>query len=183
MVLPVRQKADSDMFQDFTTRTGQVRTVTAEAFDPFGDLPEGPAETGRIDLATTFSNLRPQARINVALVRCDAVPAELRVSEMECHPFSAQAFIPLDARDYIVVVAHDDGTGKPDPSTLTAFRVSHSIGISYHVGVWHIGMGSFGDSATSVLLIPEDGTPDDCRFPAVEPFDVVVSPETASGPS
>jgi len=160
-----------------STRTIRTRRITAQAFAPYGDLLIAPAETGRRDFVARFENRRPHARTNIALVRCNSAPDGLRIEEMECHFFSSQTFLPLDVDDYLVVVALDDGNGKPDLGTLAAFSVDHPQGINYHPGTWHIGMVALSRPGTLALLIHEDGSTDDCRFCPVEPFDVSVSPQ------
>jgi Ureidoglycolate lyase len=110
----------------------QTLCITAQAFAPYGDLLVAPADMGRIDFVAKFENHRPHARTNIALVRCNSVAGQLRVDEMECHPFSSQTFLPLDVSDYLVVVALDDGGGRPNLSTLAAFRVNHQL------SSWHL---------------------------------------------
>jgi ureidoglycolate lyase len=161
--------------------TVQACAITVEAFAPYGDLLDPPAHIGRFNFVTDIESRRPQARLNVALVRCAAVPSRLRIDEMECHRFSAQAFFPLDVSEYLVVVACDDGSGKPDPKTIAAFRVSHHHGINYHAGTWHIGMGTISQAGTFALLVHEDGSPDDCWFHPIKPFDVLVRSEDLAG--
>jgi ureidoglycolate lyase len=163
-----------------STPTIQARRITAQAFAPYGDLLTAPAQTGRFDFVARFENHRSHARTNIALVRCDAASQRLRVAEMECHPLSSQTFFPLDASGYLLVVARGDGNGKPDPGTLAAFSVSHPQGINYHPGTWHIGMIALSRPGTFALLVHEDGSPDDCRFCPVEPFDVLVKPQVMS---
>jgi ureidoglycolate lyase len=159
--------------------TVQVRCITAQAFALYGDLLEAPAQPGRFNFVANFENLRPHARANIALVRCGAAQEKLRVDEMECHPFSSQIFFPLDVNDYLVVVATDDGAGKPDVNTLAAFRVSHPQSINYHPGTWHIGMIALSRPGTFALLVHEDGSADDCRFCPIAPFTVLASREAA----
>lgn len=158
----------------------RTQRITAQAFAPYGDLLTAPSKTGRLDFVARFENHRPQALTNIALVRCDSAPERLRITEMECHAFSSQAFLPLDVSDYLVVVALDDGDGKPDLDTLAAFSVSHPQGINYHPGTWHIGMIALSRPGTFALLIHEDGTSDDCRFCPIEPFDVLVRSQVTS---
>ena len=162
------------------TPTMQARRITPQAFAPYGDLLTAPTQTGRLDFVARFENPRPHARTNIALVRCEPAPEELRVAEMECHPFSAQTFFPLDASGYLLVVACDDGNGRPDPGTLAAFSVSNPQGINYHPGTWHIGMIALSRPGTFALLIHEDGSADDCHFHPVDPFDVLVNSQVTS---
>ncbi|WP_414474733.1 ureidoglycolate lyase [Microvirga sp. M2] len=157
----------------------QTLRISAQAFAPYGDLLEAPAQPGRSNFVANFENHRPHACANIALVRCDAAEGRLRIDEMECHPFSSQIFFPLDVNDYLVVVAKDDGAGNPDPGTLVAFQVSHPQGINYHPGTWHIGMIALSHPGTFALLVHEDGSADDCRFRRVGPFTVAVSQESS----
>ena len=117
-----------------------ARPIDAAAFAPFGQLLERPSAGARQDFGAEVVNERPaSARANLALVRAEAASLPLTVDTMEHHPHSTQAFFPLDVEEYLLAVSHDDGDGAPDLSTLAAFRVRGTQGISYRSGIWHVG--------------------------------------------
>src|SRR3954471_8257663 len=104
-------------------RSVPLREIAADRFAPYGQLLETPGTGPRLDHVGEVVNRRPGARANLALVRAQPAPMPLRIAELERHPWSSQAFFPLDADDYLVVVARDDGAGRPDLATLAAFHV------------------------------------------------------------
>jgi ureidoglycolate lyase len=117
--------------------------LTAEAFAPHGDVIEmsgyaaktinyGHTEKfpdlARLDLIK--DNGRPQLHI----FRSKPLPLPIAVKVMERHPLSSQAFYPLNARPYLVVVA---GRGDFNPENLKAFIAAPAQGVNYHAGTWH----------------------------------------------
>ena len=153
-------------------RSVTLRDIAADLFAPYGELLESPGNAARLDHAAEIANHRPAARANLAVVRAEPAPVRLEITELERHPWSSQAFIPIDVEQYLVVVARDDGGGRPDLATLAAFRVSGRQGISYRAGIWHFGMTTLKRSGIFAMLVHEDGSTDDCHFQAVEPFEV-----------
>ena len=151
-----------------------VREIDAEAFAPFGQLLESPGGVPRLDFAGAIANLRPDARPNLALIRARPAPERLRVTELERHPCSSQAFFPLDVDRYLAIVCRDDGTGSPDLSSLAAFRVKGTQAINYGVGPWHHGMATIGRPGLFAMLVFENGSPDDCHFRPITPVEVAL---------
>ena len=74
-------------------------------------------------------------------------PFTLRL--LERHPYSSQVFVPLNVgkvKGYLVVVClNNEDDDKPDLSTLNAFVVPSTQGISYYPGVWHHPMIALGE--------------------------------------
>jgi ureidoglycolate lyase len=149
--------------------------LTSESFAPYGQLLSAPHQSSREDFAAKIENARPlTARANLALIAASPARFPLEIKRLERHAYSNQAFLPLDVPEYLVVVCADDGSGRPDLSTLRAFRASGRVGINYNPGTWHHGMTTIGGPGTFAVLVHEDGTADDCRFVDVEP--IVVAP-------
>lgn len=146
--------------------------LTARAFAPYGavlsadrdDLAARDANQGtaaRRDFIADLVNLRPHARLNLASFRC--APRDLatfRVSLLEKHPHSSQAFVPMNASRYLVVVAL--GGDRPDLQTLRVFKSLGTQGILYHPGVWHHPMIALDAPTDFTCLVWEDGSPEDC---------------------
>lgn len=118
--------------------------LTKEAFAPFGDVIETDgAQHYPINQGTTerYHNL---AKVDVgdqdgqpliSIFRGQPRPLPIALLIMERHPMASQAFIPMDKRDYLVVVAKPSETVTP--SDLVAFKARGDQGVNYHKGVWH----------------------------------------------
>jgi len=79
---------------------------------------------------------------------------------LEKHPLSTQLFIPMNASRFIALVAL--GADTPDLSTLAAFVAEGPQGISYSPGVWHHPMLTLDSQTDFVVMVHEDGSPNDC---------------------
>ena len=133
------------------------------AFESYGQVLADPGPTNRTDYAARLTNGRPELGGNLGVVRA-MPPARLpiRISKMERHPLSSQAFLPLDCERYLVIVARPQGdTGPPDLDTLRAFVVPGNAGINYNAGTWHFPLTSLDRPATFGLLMYMDGGPQD----------------------
>lgn len=144
--------------------------ITREAFAPFGQLLDTPGDQSRVDQVARLHNARPGALANMAVTR--ALPAALpfRVRALERHPFSSQAFIPLDVARYLVLVAPGRDEA-PDLSGLCAFAVPGTIGINYTAGTWHHGLTALDAPGIFTLFDFEDGTAGDVE---IRPLDVAI---------
>ena len=91
----------------------------------------------RYDWLAPAENLRPGARPNLCIFRC-APRSEwpLDVAILEHHPNSTQAFFPMNATRYVVLVA-EPRPGSPDLATLRAFLAMGNQGCAYKPGTWH----------------------------------------------
>src|SRR3954452_15441385 len=94
------------------------REIDSDAFAPFGQLLDAPGESSRLDFAGAVGNGRQDARPNLALIRARPVSDRYRLTELERHRYSSQAFSPLDVDRYLATVCKNDGTGTPDVSSL-----------------------------------------------------------------
>lgn len=118
--------------------------LTAAAFAPFGSVIEAdPGAAIPINGGATF---RHDARATLDPVHGGkpilsifdggpfpgAGPDRLTLHMLERHPDTAQAFMPLDAQPWAVVVAP-----RPEPGALRVFRARGDQGVLYHAGVWH----------------------------------------------
>lgn len=138
--------------------------LTRDAFAPYGDVLHAPDVVGREHFAADLVNLRPDARLNLSLVRSPVINPGAAISELEHHPYSAQAFVPIDVDRYIVLVALNSPDDRPLMSSLKAFVANRHQGICYRPGIWHLGMTTIRRPGSFALLVYENGTADDCRF-------------------
>jgi ureidoglycolate lyase len=126
------------------TRIITAKPLTRENFAPFGEVIEagttdnhfpingGKAE--RFHALATADATGPNARVLISTVRGTPYEFPLTLTMVERHPFGSQAFIPLGARPFLVVVCHDED-GKP--GTPHAFLAASGQGINYPRNSWH----------------------------------------------
>ena len=145
-------------------RTIKPMPLTAEAFRPFGEViePDNCTEIRLINNGTTtrFHDIAPvdvasgggHALISIFRGKPFALP--FRVEMLERHPLGSQAFMPLEARPYLVVVA-PDAEGRPGEPV--AFLASGSQGVSYARGTWHHPLIALGER--SDFLVVDRGGP------------------------
>lgn len=142
----------------------EILPLTRLAFRPFGEVIETrdrasyPINGGSTD---RFHDLAPvdveagggRALINIFRARPVLEPPLIRM--LERHPLGSQAFVPLSARPYLVVVAEP---GTPlDPETMRAFLAAPDQGVSYARGTWHHPLLAL--EAESDFLVVDRGGP------------------------
>jgi ureidoglycolate lyase len=140
------------------TRSVTARPLTAEAFAPFGQVIDTAGTVPRpmnAGMARRFHDLAAievvgdGARTVIGLVEAQPYPLPLRLPLVERHPLGAQAFVPLSAAPFLVVVCPDaDGRpGRPQ-----AFVTAPRQGICYARGTWHGVLTPFGASQDFVVI-------------------------------
>jgi ureidoglycolate hydrolase len=130
-------------------------------------LLERPDAAERQNFAASIRNLRDAAKTNVALIRASPLTSDA-VMTMERHRHSNQLFAPIDVDDYVVLVG--SGDSAPAPMSLRAFRVDGRQAINYHPGTWHMNMATLRRAGVFVMLVHEDGGPEDCDFCTIAPI-------------
>jgi len=123
------------------TRTIPTEPLTPKAFAAFGDVL---AATGDFRLINdglchrhhdrAWMDFGPNGRAGISIF--DAVPRALpyTFSLVERHPEGSQAFVPMHAHPFLVIVASDEG-GRP--GTPRAFVTDGAQAINFHRGTWH----------------------------------------------
>jgi ureidoglycolate lyase len=120
-----------------------IEPLTRAAFKPYGDVIElDGAKQIPINLGTTmrFHDLcnvdvtdeGGHAIVNLFRGQPRVLPFECKM--MERHPLGSQAFVPLDDRPYLVVVAPAGDLVEAD---IRAFVTKGWQGVNYAKGVWH----------------------------------------------
>jgi ureidoglycolate lyase len=120
-----------------------IERLTRDAFAPFGQVidiegaehyPINGGMTERFhDLARVeLGGADPLPLISIARGKPYALP--LTLTMVERHPFGSQAFIPLTARPFLVIVA-PDVHGKP--GRPRAFLTRSGQGVNYAMNIWH----------------------------------------------
>ncbi|PHS29217.1 MAG: ureidoglycolate lyase [Robiginitomaculum sp.] len=124
-------------------RTLSPRPLSAAAFAPFGDVlsvldaapkPINYGNTMRYDTGAALSLDAQKGRPGISIFRATPLPTPIKITLMERHPLSSQAFFPLSEHPFLVVVAPK---GDLDPANIFAFIAAPDQGVNYHPGVWH----------------------------------------------
>lgn len=138
--------------------------LTAEAFAPFGDVIEvddgrnhysiNYGRTERYHDLAQLDTLENGGKPTVSIFRSQPATFPLRVEVMERHPHSSQAFISLQRKPFLVLVAPPGD--RPEPEQLRLFEVGADQGVNYHRGVWHHYQFSL-DEVRDFLCIDRSG--------------------------
>jgi len=114
--------------------------LSAEAFAPFGDVLDATGDFRLINEGlcrrhhdrATLSFADGRAGISIF----DAVPRSLPYDFdlVERHPDGSQAFLPMTAHPFLVIIAPDEGGA---PGRPRAFLTDGAQGINLHRGTWH----------------------------------------------
>ena len=120
-----------------------IRTepLSRTAFQPFGDVLELKDAPDKLinqglcgrhhDLATLdFAD----GRAGISLFDAEPRALPYRLEMVERHPMGSQAFVPMTAAPFLVIVAPDDGD---KPGAPRAFLAAPGQGINLHRNTWH----------------------------------------------
>lgn len=123
-----------------TTRI-KTRKLTAEAFAPYGDVLEAAGAPDRIINQGRCGRFHDRARLDfsdgkagISIFRAEKRTLPLTLDMMERHPEGSQAFVPMSAEPFLVVVARDEGGAPADP---VAFLTAPGQAINFYRGTWH----------------------------------------------
>jgi len=141
-----------------TTRIIIARSLTAAAFAPFGtviDMAQVAPRPMNAGMARRFHDLAAidvtgeDARVVIGLVEAQPYPLPLRLTLVERHPLGAQAFVPLNAAPFLVVVCPDE---KGRPGRPQAFVTASHQGVCYARNIWHGVLTPFGAAQDFVVI-------------------------------
>jgi len=121
-----------------------VIPLTQEAFAPYGDVVESEGRDSYFINNGMAERFHALARVEtkgdnaypvISLVKSKKFELPRKVDHVEHHPLGSQAFLPIDATPFVVVVAR--AGEAPTPDQLQAFVTNGRQGINYHAGIWH----------------------------------------------
>ena len=157
-----------------------IDPLTREAFAPFGEVIEtagrdhytinaGHAQRYHdlAELDLTEAGGRPLVNI----FRARPWPSPVRIREMERHPLSSQAFVPITRTPFLVVVAAPADALRPE--TLRAFITNGVQGVNYRRGVWHHALLAL-EAECDFLVIDRGGPQANCDEVSFAQFDIVL---------
>lgn len=151
-----------------------IETLTREAFAPFGDVIEADdalrhftINEGNTERYHDLAQIDPGAdgRAIVSIFRGKARTLPFTVTMMERHPKASQAFMPLSARPYLVVVAPHESS--PTLADLRVFLCRGTQGVNYAPGVWHHPLLAL-EGTSDFLIIDRSGPGENCDIVDLE---------------
>ena len=146
----------------------KLQDLTKEKFAPFGDVIETKGTKPILineDTTERFHNLAnidvgsESGKTLVNIFRGQPRPQPIQIMMMERHPLGSQAFIPLQEKPYIVVVA--PASNNVDPIDLQASRVMGNQGINYKRNLWHHPLLTL-ENNHDFLVIDRGGPGENC---------------------
>jgi ureidoglycolate lyase len=152
----------------------RATALTAEAFAPFGDVIEIDARASRWINDGTCRRFDDLAHIDVLeaggrplLSVFEAAPRPLpfRVRVLERHPLSSQAFYPVAAMPFLVVVA--EAGPQPIAGRIHVYSSSGRQGVNYRRNTWHHSLIAL-ERTSHFLVVDRGGPGENCEEAAVE---------------
>lgn len=123
-----------------TTRL-KAETLTADALAPYGDLLDASGQPDKLINQGRCARYHDKARLDfsdgragISIFKGEKETLPLALQMVERHPEGSQAFVPLSADPFLVVVARDDNGVPKDPK---AFLTAPGQAINFHRGTWH----------------------------------------------
>jgi len=130
------------------SQTLQARPLSADAFAPFGQVVAASDSQTPLVIndgkARRYHHCAPirlqQDGIKAGISLFEAEPyfqpgESLKLALLERHPKASQAFIPMSAKPYLILVA--DSVEQPQIEHLHLFLAHSNQGFSLNPGVWH----------------------------------------------
>lgn len=91
------------------------------------------------------------AQIELSVARLKRRP--LVATWLERHPKHTQAFIPLGAKPFVMILAPPGDAPLPDPARVVALRFSGAQGVALHLGTWHEFPLALADDTEIIVLL------------------------------
>lgn len=155
--------------------TLHAEPLTSKGFAPFGDVIETAAHAPRLINEGTCERFDDLAHVDVlenagrpliSVFKAQPRGLPFEVETLERHPLSSQAFYPLDALPFLVVVAEQGDAARP--GRIHAFRASGTQGVSYRRNTWHHALLAIGQ-VSRFLVVDRGGPGENCEETRVDP--------------
>ena len=155
--------------------------LTAAEFEPFGDVIETTGHMPRWINNGTCQRFDDLAQLDViaeggrpliSIFRAEAQSLPMQIERLERHPYSSQAFFPLEQLPFLIVVALPGLT--PQARNVRAFLSSGLQGVNYRRNTWHHPLIALERSA-HFLVLDRGGPGDNCEEQSLEGAQILVS--------
>ncbi len=153
-----------------------AKLLTKAAFLPFGDVIEVTDQTekkainyGLTQRYNALANIDVTENMGAGIISVfrstpknesenNLATGQIMIDCMERHPLSSQAFYPLSAKPYLVVVAP---LGEFDKTKIQVFLAQQNQGVNYHKGTWHHYCLAL-QQVSDFLVIDRQGSGENC---------------------
>lgn len=119
----------------------KAQPMTAEALAPYGDVMEATGAPDKLINQGKCGRFHDRAKLDfsdgkagISIFKGDKESLPLPLKMVERHPEGSQAFVPMSADPFLVVVARDQDGTPVDP---IAFLTAPGQAINFHRGTWH----------------------------------------------
>ncbi|RLJ59813.1 ureidoglycolate lyase [Litoreibacter meonggei] len=119
----------------------KAEPLTAETFAPYGDLLDASGAPDKLINQGKCGRFHDRARLDfadgkagISIFKGEMETLPLALELVERHPEGSQAFVPMSADPFLVVVAADEGGVPAEPK---AFLTAPGQAINFHRGTWH----------------------------------------------
>ncbi|AXI42738.1 ureidoglycolate lyase [Sulfitobacter sp. SK011] len=119
----------------------KIAPLTAQAFAPYGDVLEVSGAPDKIINQGKCGRFHDLAKLDfadgkagISIFKGEKETLPLTLEMVERHPEGSQAFVPMSADPFLVVVAADKAGTPIDPR---AFLTAPGQAINFHRGTWH----------------------------------------------
>lgn len=153
---------------DTAMHCARAQPLTAEAFAPFGEvldtsghvpIPINQGMTERYHALARVDAGGEDGHVLINIFQALPYPAPPLLREMERHPLGSQAFMPLQEKSFLVVVAPAGDTVRAQD--LRIFVTNGRQGVNYRRGVWHHSLITLGEPSR-FLVVDRGGTGHNC---------------------
>lgn len=139
--------------------------LTAAAFAPFGQVMAAiGAGPQREPFAAHMHNDRDHARPNMTFMRVAPERGPVTLTQLERHPHSNQAFVPMNGTRQLVAVCPSSAEGRPLFAGLRVFVADAGQAINYDANVWHAPRVALCEPGEFVMFRWDDGSARDTEL-------------------
>ncbi|OOY12184.1 Ureidoglycolate hydrolase [Thioclava marina] len=154
--------------------------LTLQAFAPFGDVLDATGAPDKIINAGLCGRYHDRAcldfgpetggRAGISIFKAEPRSLPYLCDLLERHPEGSQAFIPMSADPFLVIVAPDDD-GKPGQPR--AFLTNGAQAINLHRGTWHGVLTPLAAPGLFAVIDRIGDTANLEEYPLTDPFTVI----------
>lgn len=119
----------------------KTEPLTAESFAPYGEVLDASGDPDKLINQGRCGRFHDKAQLDfsdgragISIFKGETETLPLELAMVERHPEGSQAFVPMSADPFLVVVATDQAGLPTDPK---AFLTAPGQAINFRRGTWH----------------------------------------------
>lgn len=146
----------------------KIQQLTTENFLPYGDVIACQGKhffqinNQRTERYHALAEVESDAKVGLSIfknIQATTIPFEIAM--LERHSLGSQAFVPMQAQRFLIVVAPSLDSEKPDLNQIQAFISDGSQGVNYRSGTWHHPLLTL-EAPSDFVVIDRIGTGPNC---------------------